>query len=357
MATITKRYTKRRGWVFTAQIRMTLDGEQYTECKTDSDERFVNLWAAKREAEIRRDGIAHVRHSGTTVRDVLQWYKDDFQGELKFGRTKLAHVNFLMSYPGFADLDAIALTPQQLIAHARTRAADRVSPATINNDFIWLRTAMKRVRLSRSIPLNVQAVEDATELLRAEKLIGRPNKRNRRPEIDELNALMTWFAERDGRASIPMCELVLFAIFSARREDEICRILWADLDERRQGVLVRDMKHPRLKQDTFVFLPDEAWSVIHRQEKTDNRIFPFNGKSVSAAFTRSCSMVGIDDLCFHDLRHEGVSRLFELGWDIPNVAKVSGHKSWATLQRYTHLYHMKPYDKYQGWRWRPQLTV
>jgi integrase len=60
--------------------------------------------------------------------------------------------------------------------------------------------------------------------------------------------------------------------------------------------------------------------------------------------------LAIDDLHFHDLRHEGVSRLFEMGRTIPQVASVSGHRSWQSLQRYTHLRQVG--DKYAGWKWK-----
>ncbi|WP_244133623.1 tyrosine-type recombinase/integrase [Burkholderia gladioli] len=43
---------------------------------------------------------------------------------------------------------------------------------------------------------------------------------------------------------------------------------------------------------------------------------------------------------FHDLRHEGASRLFEMGLNIPHVAAVTGHRSWSSLKRYTHLRHV-----------------
>jgi len=42
-------------------------------------------------------------------------------------------------------------------------------------------------------------------------------------------------------------------------------------------------------------------------------------------------------LCFHDLRHEGTSRLFEAGFSIQQVATVTGHKDWRMLRRYTNL--------------------
>ncbi|TIN81271.1 tyrosine-type recombinase/integrase, partial [Mesorhizobium sp.] len=57
---------------------------------------------------------------------------------------------------------------------------------------------------------------------------------------------------------------------------------------------------------------------------------------------------------FHDLRHEGISRLFELGWNIPHVAAVSGHRSWTNLKRYTHI--RQRADKYAGWEWLEIVT-
>ena len=148
-------------------------------------------------------------------------------------------------------------------------------------------------------------------------------------------------------AKIPMAEVVLFALFSSRRQDEICRIRWEDVDECKQRVLVRDMKHPRERVDTWVDIPDRAWEVLQRQPKGDDRIFPHMGKSVSGSFTRACKMLGIHDLRFHDLRHEATSWLFEQGLDIPRVAMVTGHKSWPSLQRYTHIDQIG--DKYASW--------
>ncbi len=66
-------------------------------------------------------------------------------------------------------------------------------------------------------------------------------------------------------------------------------------------------------------------------------MFPFEPKTIGAAFTRAVRYLGIDDLRFHDLRHEATSRLFERGYSIQEVAQFTLHESWATLKRYTHL--------------------
>nr|WP_085561475.1 tyrosine-type recombinase/integrase [Burkholderia pseudomallei] len=66
-------------------------------------------------------------------------------------------------------------------------------------------------------------------------------------------------------------------------------------------------------------------------------IFRFDKSTASKYFKRACVDKGIDDLRLHDLRHEATSALFEDGWDIPEVAAVTGHKDWRNLKRYTNL--------------------
>ena len=84
----------------------------------------------------------------------------------------------------------------------------------------------------------------------------------------------------------------------------------------------------------------EAWAVLARRPAGDAP-FPITETTVSKYFTAACRALAIPDLHFHDLRHEGTSRLFEQGLDIQHVALVTGHKSWAHLKRYTQL---KPED-------------
>ena len=43
---------------------------------------------------------------------------------------------------------------------------------------------------------------------------------------------------------------------------------------------------------------------------------------------------GLNDLTFHDLRHEEISRKFESGMRIPEVMAISGHQTASQLFRY-----------------------
>jgi integrase len=126
-----------------------------------------------------------------------------------------------------------------------------------------------------------------------------------------------------------MVKIVLFALFSTRRLEEITRITWDDLDEVHSRVLVRDMKNPGEKagNNIWVDLPPEALRIAKSMPRVVPQIFSSNPGAITAAFTRACKILTIDDLHFHDLRNEGVSRLFELGLNIPYVSAASGHRS------------------------------
>jgi len=136
-----------------------------------------------------------------------------------------------------------------------------------------------------------------------------------------------------------MQAIVDFAIASSRREAEICRIEWRDNDAAARTGLVRDAKHPTSKDGNhrrFKYTP-EAWAIVESQPRTSARVFPCDPKSVGAAFTRACHVLGIEDLRFHDLRHEATSQLFERGYQIHEVAQFTLHESWNELKRYTNL--------------------
>ena len=78
----------------------------------------------------------------------------------------------------------------------------------------------------------------------------------------------------------------------------------------------------------------ESGGVIPLHEQPLSSYSP-NG--VTGVFLKLCRKVGIEDLRFHDLRHEATSRLFEKGLNPAEVATITGHKATRMLMRYTHL--------------------
>jgi integrase len=75
--------------------------------------------------------------------------------------------------------------------------------------------------------------------------------------------------------------------------------------------------------------------LIERGER--KQVIPMTGNAVRLAWEHLRVRAGCPDLHFHDLRHEAVSRLFERGLNVLEVAAISGHKELKMLSRYTHL--------------------
>ena len=353
MPTITARTRADGTKSYRAAIRLKRKGKiVYRESRTFDRKALAKDWANRRELELQEPGaIDRVRHRGITIGTLIERYQKEFGGN--FGRSKAAHLEYMRTFD-LAELDALELQPSDIVSHVMHRLKT-VKPQTANNDIIWLRSVFKVARTAWGIPVDLNVVNDAAETCRRERLVGKPDSRDRRPTLEELNTLLEYASRPSDKRSIPMADIILFALFSGRRQEEITRIRWDGLDEKNGTIIVSDMKHPTAKRGNHkrVHLTDEAMAIIKRQPERDERIFPDNSKSIGTRFREWCKFLGIDDLRFHDLRHECISWLFERGWDIPRVAAVSGHTTWSTLQRYTHLSRQEPHDKYENWPWRP----
>jgi integrase len=269
-----------------------------------------------------------------TVAALVRWYREDAVSG--WGRTKAADLAAL-ERSGLAGKVAARLTALDVIEHVRARRSAGAGPATAANDVIWLRAVLRAARLPKGLPASVlQAVDDAAAELRRQRVTGKSRSRSRRLAAGEEAALLAYFDGR--RGVIPMGAIIRFALLTARRQEEITRIRFADVDRKRGIVWLDDVKHPTHKvgnRRAFRILPP-ALAILDAQPAGDHP-FPYDPKSVGEAFRRGCKMLGIVGLRFHDLRHEATSRLFEAGYSIQEVAQFTLHESWHTLKRYTHL--------------------
>ncbi len=235
--------------------------------------------------------------------------------------------------------NALTLTSAALIDHVRSRRAKGAGPATVANDLIWTGVVLRAAKSVRELPVRPEIVQEARNACAELRLIGKARKRARRPTPEEIEQLRGYFAHRDKRSLIPMLTVMEFALASARRESEICRLEWRDNGERTRTGIVRDAKHPTAKEGNhrrFKYTP-EGWALVQAQPRSTEYIFPYEPRSIGAAFTRACHVLGIKDLRFHDLRHEAASRLFERGYQIHEVAQFTLHHSWNELKRYANL--------------------
>jgi integrase len=348
MGSIIVRTRKDDSKAYTAHIVIKKGGQiVHREVQTFDRKQAANAWMVKREAELKRPGGLE-RKDDPTLSLVIDRYTEESQNAVL--GTK-AQVLKTIKNSELGALKCSDITSQKLVSFAK-ELTKNVEPQTCGNYFAHLSNIFTVARPAWGYPLARQEFEDAVTVLKKLGLIRKGSERNRRPTLEELDKLMEHFGRvRDHRpSSIPMQKIIAFAIFSTRRQEEITLLRWDDLDGDR--ILVRDMKHPGDKKGNNIHceLPPEAVAIIRSMPReAEDRIFPYSADAISAAFTRACQFLEIKDLHFHDLRHEGISRLFEIGRTIPQVAAVSGHRSWTSLKRYTHI--RQSGDKYGNWKW------
>lgn len=217
-------------------------------------------------------------------------------------------------------------------------AVDGVKPATTMHDIMFLSGSITTAVVEGVLPetMRGKATSWRAGLLRA-GLIGSPQSRDRRPTDEELDALLTHTRHNRALRRIRYHSLIRFAVASCMRLDEICSLKREDVDLEKGTAIVRLRKHPTDARDQLVPLMGDSVAILAEQPEGEDRFFPYSAESVSNGFRRICRHLEIDDLHFHDLRHEGISRLFERGMGIQEVAMVSGHRDWKSLQRYVNL--------------------
>lgn len=341
MGTIIPRKAKDGTTRYRAQIRITKAGQLlHQESDTFSTRALAKSWLARREAELEKPGAIEATRHKVTIREVLKQHREATADD--FGKTKGAHLK-QMEGMALADLDAVALTTPQLMAHIVDRRKD-AGPATVANDLIWLRVAFRWAKHALGLPLSLDAIDEAAEAARQARLIGKPKRRDRRPTPEELEKLDCHFARQRFRkdGTTPNMRWVIwFAIYSARRQSEIVALRIEDLDEASGTYLVRDIKHPDGSEGNHkhALLPPMGWTVakLAKGDRKTGRVFPWSEDAIQRRFQDACKLLGIRDLRFHDLRHEALSRLAEDGATIPQIQQVSLHESWGSLQIYVNV--------------------
>jgi integrase len=303
-------------------------------------------WARQTEVDIDngKSLTTRVRTNAKTFGDLIDLHLEDLADTGKqLRRSKDAVLRRLKEDIG--DTPIAEMSKPELVAFGRRRAKQGAGPATLAIDFSFIGTVLTNAAAVHDVELDPEQLRLARYALRRLGLIAKAEERDRRPSTDELQRILHHL-DTAPRIEIPLGRIVRFAIATAMRSEEIHKIRWDDRDPDRKTVLIRDRKDPRKKDGNDQFVPMvnftgfDAWALLEEQRewtRVKERCFPYNHKSSETAFRRCLRELEIEDLHFHDLRHDGTSRLFEAGLAIEQVALITGHKDWKQLKRYTNL--------------------
>ncbi len=170
------------------------------------------------------------------------------------------------------------------------------------------------------------------------KMVRRPKierGRDRRLNPGEESKL---FATSSASRCPMLTPVIRFAIETGMRMGEILALSWKNIDIESRVATLPDTKTGDPRKVPLSTAALSAIQPLPRHIKDDRVFWTWKrSDSLENVYRRAVKKAGIEDLRFHDLRHEAVSRLFEIGLNPMEVASISGHKTLQMLKRYTHL--------------------
>lgn len=292
MAQIEKRTRKDGSLSYVAKIAIRKNGQwAHREARSFDKLSAAKNWHAKRMKQITAAGadMGAIKSKGKTLSAAIDLYITETNREI--GRTKAQVLRSIREYD-IADKDCADIESHDIVQFARELGATR-TPATVGNYMSHLGAIFAVARPAWGIPLDQQAMKDAFVVCNRLGITGKAKKRDRRPTLNELDALLTMFEDKHRRRpkSVPMHRIVGFAKFSTRRQEEITRISWTGLDQTHSRVFIKDMKHPgdniNIGNDVWCDLPAPALKIALSMPKKSQLVFPYDSRSISAAFTRA----------------------------------------------------------------------
>lgn len=297
-------------------------------CKSFDSKLEAEKWARDLEAQVDRFGAAPDTRilESTTLSELLERYKTEVSPTKRGSVQEIQRIDVLKRHD-IAYRTMIGLSPQD-ISSFRDERLKTVAPSTTVRELAILSHVIEVAIRDWGLPLAKNVV----------KLVRRPvirNERKRRLEGDEEQRLL------DGCAGgkIPFFKtLIILAIETGMRRGEILGLQWSDISHNRRVITLSMTKNGSgrevpLSQRAFDALVE--WKI--RADVEQPRVFPMAPGSLEQAWYRLLVRANVKGLRFHDLRHEGVSRLFERGLNVIEVSSISGHKELRMLKRYTHL--------------------
>lgn len=324
MATIRK-----RGGLWHTQIRKKGFPPQ---TKTFHTKAAATAWSRRVEMSMDNGSWIDARESRSVliehiVDDLVYSYE---RFGLEVAGPKLGQLNQIKEY--FHGVSIHDLTFDDVLDFAAFRL-QTVSASTLQTQMYYLKQAVTNSRIKTEQPVVDMAIDE----LKKKKLIMGSVRRDRRLEPGEYETLMEAAEGHWISAAIDI------AVESGMRQGEIHALKWSDIDTNKGVIQLmrKDKDAEGGKSKCYIPLLQGVREALLRSSNVlgqgPNLISVKHAASISDKFARMTAALGIDDLRFHDLRHEAISRMFERGMRVEQVRVVSGHRTLDQLSRYVNL--------------------
>jgi len=314
MATIAKRGNLQ----WQAKIRRKGHPEQSKTFETKSD---AEAWARSVENEMDRGVfVSRKEAERVTLYEALDRYIAEYAPKLAQPEDAIFKARRLQRRP-LAQKFLAAIRPKDIADFRREREAEGVAGNTIRLDFALLSKLFNHARAD----WGMESLSNPVQLAAKPKIA---RGRERRLEVGEEERLLD-------TAPPAFRSVIRFAIETAMRRGEIAALTWQNIDLTRGTAFLPETKNGTART---VPLSQTARSILQSLPGREGSVFNISEQWITRLMMAATKAAGIEDMTFHDLRHEATSRLFEMtDLDVMEIKAITGHKSLQMLSRYAHL--------------------
>lgn len=327
MASFTKTAS---GW----RIQVSIKGQR--DSTTRATKAQAVAWAAERETQLRSQVSTGIV-AGKTFEDAARRYELEVSKtkrgyrwealrlgamvEVKIGAQRLGDV--LLS-----DLtsDVVGKWRDARLSTVSRATGRAVSGSTVNREMNLLSHVLSTARKE----WGWIASSPTTDVRRPKESAAR-DRRVTQDEIDKLCLVLGFDDEPVRTKSQAVAVAFLFAIETAMRAGEICSLLASRIDGRvahlplTKNGTKRDVALSTRAAELLKFLPVP--------DELESPLFMLSADSLSTLFRKARMRCEIEDLTFHDSRHEAITRLAKK-LNVLDLARMVGHRDLRQLQVY-----------------------
>lgn len=350
--------TKRGEYQWRAKVRRKGFPEQ---SRTFTYREDAEKWIRTVERELETSGFVDRREADkNTLGEVLRRYQREVTPTKKSATIESVKINVILKDAVLPKLKMSALT-SSAVASWRDRRLKEVGGATVNRDIDVLSAVLNHAR--REWGIHVE--NPVPYIKRPEKARARDRRFSAEEETYLLAALTGGERLADGTFSKGarnpwLLPLVKLAIETAMRRGELLALTWENVDLERQTAHLPDTKNGEART---VPLSTRAVAILRslpRADEDDQQtqrtglVFETTAMALRKGFVRAVERAQeqyradckaakrkpvtgfLEDVHFHDTRHEGASRLAEKLSNVLELSAVTGHKDLRMLKRYYH---------------------
>ncbi len=325
MASIRKRG---KSW----EVRVRRQGK--TVCRTFDSKAEADAYAGQMESKILRGTfISQKEAERTTLSEALERFIHDYIQERMAHTKRDANRARALQKRDISRYPLAKLRGKDLSDFIRERETEGAAANTIRLELAQISRLFEVARKDWGMEGLVNPVKNVSK----PKL---PKGRERRLKHGEENKLLD--------AAPKEFQYVLrFALETAMRRSEIAEMTWDNVNLKTRTVYLPNTKNGEARS---VPLSPKALNILENIPRNiTGSVFNMSPDAITKTMRTTRQLAKIEDLTFHDLRHEAISRFFEeTDLDAMEIASISGHKTMQMLKRYSHLRVHKLADRLAG---------